>query len=107
MERFVLVLAPLAPHLAEELWQALGHPETLAYEPWPVADEAWLREDAVEVPVQVNGKLRGRIVLPSGTDASASEAAARADARIAQLLAGKTVLKVVVVPGRMVNFVVK
>jgi leucyl-tRNA synthetase len=107
MERFVLVLSPLAPHLAEELWQVLGHARTLAYEPWPAADEAWLREDVVEVPVQINGKLRGRIVVPSGADASASEAAARADARIAQLLAGKTVLKVVVVPGRMVNFVVK
>jgi leucyl-tRNA synthetase len=107
MERFVLVLSPFAPHLAEELWQVLGHARTLAYAPWPAADETWLREDAVELPVQINGKLRGRIVVPSGADASAAEATARADARIAQLLAGKTVLKVVVVPGRMVNFVVK
>jgi leucyl-tRNA synthetase len=107
MERFVLVLSPFAPHLAEELWQALGHSGTLAYEPWPAADEAWLREESVEVPVQLSGKLRGRIVVPSGTTAEATEAAARADPRIAQLLAGRTVVKVVVVPGRMVNFVVR
>ena len=82
--------------------------ETLAYEPWPRLDEAWLREDTVEVPVQVNGKLRGRIVRARRRRRRGRlEAAARADARIAELLAGKTVVKVVVVPGRMVNFVVK
>jgi leucyl-tRNA synthetase len=107
MERFVLLLSPLAPHLAEELWQLLGHEQTLAYEPWPECDEALLREDTVEIPVQVNGKLRGRIALPVGADRAAAEAAARADARIAEVLAGKTVLKVIVVPGRMVSFVVK
>ena len=67
MEQFVLLLSPLAPHVAEELWQALGHATTLAYEPWPQWDEAKLREDSVEIPVQINGKLRGRIVVAAGT----------------------------------------
>ena len=107
MERFVLLLSPFAPHLAEELWELLGHAKTLAYEPWPQYDEALLREDTVEVPVQVNGKLRGRIQVPAGSDAAAMEAAARAEENIAGLLAGKSVVKVIVVPGRMVNFVVK
>jgi leucyl-tRNA synthetase len=107
MERFVLLLSPFAPHLAEELWELLGHAKTLAYEPWPQYDEAYLREDTVEVPVQVNGKLRGRIQVPAGSDAATMEAAARAEENIAGLLAGKKVVKVIVVPGRMVNFVVK
>ena len=107
MEQFVLLLAPLAPHLAEELWQVLGHQQTLAYEPWPQFDAAQLREDTAEIPVQINGKLRGRIRVATGSDAAALETAARADPRIAELLSGKTVLKVIVVPGRMVNFVVK
>jgi leucyl-tRNA synthetase len=107
MEKLVLLLAPFAPHIAEELWQALGHPTTLAYEPWPAFDETALREDAIEVPVQINGKLRGRIQVATGADAAALESAARGDAKIAELLAGKTVVKAIVVPGRMVNFVVK
>ena len=107
MEKLVLLLAPFAPHIAEELWQALGHQTTLAYEPWPTYDEAAIREDTVEIPVQINGKLRGRIQVPADTDKAALESAARSDAKIAELLAGKTVLKAVVVPGRMVNFVAK
>ena len=68
MEKFVLLLAPFAPHIAEELWQLLGHAKTLAYEPWPETDERWLKEDTVEMPVQVNGKLRGKITVPAGSD---------------------------------------
>jgi leucyl-tRNA synthetase len=107
MQKLVLLLSPFAPHIAEELWQALGHDNTLAYEPWPAFDEAALREDTIEVPVQINGKLRGRIQVHAGADAAALESAARGDAKIAELLAGKTVVKAIVVPGRMVNFVVK
>jgi leucyl-tRNA synthetase len=107
MERFVLLLSPFAPHIAEELWQALGHQTTLAYEPWPTFDEAAIREDTVEVPVQVNGKLRWRIQVPTDLDKAALESAALADPKVAELLAGKTVVKTIVVPGRMVNFVVK
>ncbi len=101
------LLAPYAPHLAEELWQQLGHAQTLAYEPWPEFDEALLKEDTVEIPVQINGKLRGRVVVAAGADRAAMEAAARADEKIAELLVGKTVMKTIVVPGKMVNFVVK
>jgi leucyl-tRNA synthetase len=107
MEKLVLLLSPLAPHVAEELWQALGHAGTLAYEPWPTFDAAAIREDTIEVPVQINGKLRGRVHVPADIDQAALEAAARGDAKIAEMLAGKTVVKTIVVPGRMVNFVVK
>ncbi len=107
MEKLVLLLSPFAPHIAEELWQLLGHAKTLAYEPWPTFDEAKIREDSVEVPVQINGKLRGRVVVPAGASADELEQAALADPRVAELLAGKTLVKKVVLPGRMVNFVVK
>ena len=107
MERLVLLVSPFAPHLAEELWQLLGHQKTLAYEPWPTFDEAKLREDTVEIPVQISGKLRHRITVPSDTPADALEAAAKADPRVAELLVGKTIVKAIVIPGRMVNFVVK
>jgi leucyl-tRNA synthetase len=107
MEQFVLLLSPFAPHLAEELWEILGHKNTLAYETWPTYDESLLKEDTVEIPVQMNGKLKGKIVAPAGSDAAALESLARSDAKIAEQLAGKNVVKVIVVPGRMVNFVVK
>lgn len=100
------MLAPLAPHLAEELWQKLGHAGTLAFEPFPVADAALAADDEIEIPVQVLGKLRGKVVVPAGSDAAAIEAAAKADPKIAEQLAGKTIKKVIVVPGKLVNFVV-
>jgi leucyl-tRNA synthetase len=107
MEQFVQLLSPYAPHLAEELWQHLGHAQSLAYEPWPQYDEALLKDDTIEIPVQINGKLRGRIVVAAGADQAILEAAARADEKIAELLAGKTIVKTIIVPGKMVNFVVK
>jgi leucyl-tRNA synthetase len=107
MEKLVLLLSPFAPHLAEELWQLLGHAATLAYEPWPPFDPAWTKDETIEVPVQINGKLRSRISVPADTSREALEAAARADERIAELLATATIQKVVIVPGRMVNFVVR
>jgi leucyl-tRNA synthetase len=104
-EPLVLMVAPLAPHIAEELWSRLGHDDTITYEPFPVADPACLVEDLVEVPVQVNGKVRARINIASDADAAAHEAAARAEPRIAELLEGATVRHVKVVPGKIVNFV--
>jgi leucyl-tRNA synthetase len=106
METFALLLAPMAPHLAEELWQILGHEQTLAFEPWPGYDPALLKDEEVEIPVQVNGKLRARVVVPADADNAAIEAAARLDERVAATIVGKTVRKVVVVPGKLVNFVV-
>jgi leucyl-tRNA synthetase len=100
-------LAPFAPHLGEELWQILGHNDSLAYEPWPQYDAAALVEDEIEIPVQVLGKLRGRIRVPAEASCAEMEAAARANADIAKIIEGKTVVKVIAVPKRMVNFVVR
>jgi leucyl-tRNA synthetase len=105
LEPFVTVLAPFAPHLAEELWELLGRPAPVSLAPWPAVDPLWLVDDTVEIPVQVQGKLRSRVVVPAGADKKTLEAAAAADPRIAELLAGQTIAKVVSVPGRMVNFV--
>jgi leucyl-tRNA synthetase len=107
MEGFVLLLSPFAPHIAEELWQTLGHAGTLAYEPWPEFEEAMIREDTIELPVQINGKLRAVIQVPTDAGQAAMEQAARSQPKIAEMLAGKTVHKVIVVPKRMVNFVVR
>ena len=102
----LLMLAPLTPHIAEELWARLGNTESLAYEPFPEADPAYLAVDDVEVAVQVNGKLL--VLVRVATDASEAdhEAAARADTKVVAALDAKTVRKVIVVPGRIVNFVV-
>ena len=103
--RFLLALAPFAPHLAEELWQKTGHAKMLAHEPWPEVRAEFLEEDTVEVPVQVNGKLRGRIRVPVAAAKEAVLAAARAEPSVAPHLAGKTVRKEIYVPGKMVNLV--
>ena len=107
MGPFVLLLSPFAPHLAEELWNLLGHDESLAYEPWPECDESLLVTSTVEIPVQVNGKLRGKVVVAADAEQEAIQEAAAADETVARFLEDKTVVKTVVVPGRLVNFVVK
>ncbi len=107
LEPFVLLLAPFAPHLAEELWHLLGHDESLTFAPWPTYDESKLVEATIEIPVQVNGKLRAKIQVPNGADKETMQSLAEADETVAAQLAGKTVVKTIVVPGRMVNFVVK
>ncbi len=107
MEQFVLLLSPFAPHVAEELWQALGHTQSLAHEPWPEFNPELAKEDLIEIPVQINGKVRSKIMVPPDTDAKQLEAAARADARTAELLVGKQIVKVIAVPGRLINFVIK
>ena len=107
LDPFVTILAPFAPHLAEELWEMLGRPAPVSLAAWPAADPRWLKDDTVEIPVQIQGKLRGRVTLPADADAEAMKAAAAADPKIAELLAGKEIVKIVAVPGRLVNFVVK
>ncbi len=107
MRSFVLLLSPLAPHIAEELWQRLGGTKSLAYEPWPTYNENLLKSDEIEIPLQVNGKLRSKVVVPSNCSASDLENYARNHDRIHELLEGKQIVRVIVVPGRMVNFVVK
>ncbi|MFN9720127.1 MAG: leucine--tRNA ligase [Planctomycetota bacterium] len=107
LSQFVQLLSPFAPHIAEELWNVLGHSQTLAYEPWPTHDPALLVEDTSEIPVSVNGKLRAKILVAADIDRDGLEVAARADETIRKNLEGKAIVKVVVVPGKMVNFVVK
>jgi leucyl-tRNA synthetase len=106
LEPFVLLLSPFAPHLAEELWHALGHRQTLAYEPWPAFDPALTREDEIEVPVQINGKVRLRLTVPAGVSKEDLERIVLGDAGVKAVLEGKTVRKVIVVPGKLVNLVV-
>ncbi len=105
-EPLVLMLAPLTPHVAEELWERLGHDESLAYEPFPAADATLLVEETLELPVQVNGKVRARITVPANAASSAVEATALADERVRTLLDGREPKKVIVVAGRMVSIVV-
>ena len=106
-ERFVLVLSPFAPHVAEELWERLGHDSSLAYEPWPGYDESKIAEETVELAVQVNGKVRGRVTVPAEADETEVLDAALAEASVAAAVEGKTIVKKIVVPGRLVNVVVK
>lgn len=105
LQPLVLMVAPLAPHLAEELWCRLGNDVSLAHGPFPVADPAYLVTDTVEYPVQVNGKVRGHIVVAADAGRDVLEAAALADEKVAAFLAGATPKKVIVVPGRLVNLV--
>ncbi|MEO6571421.1 MAG: leucine--tRNA ligase [Ilumatobacteraceae bacterium] len=105
-EPMVLMAAPLVPHVAEELWRKLGHDGTITYLDFPVADAAQLVDDTIEIPVQVNGKVRSRIEMAADAEPSACEAAALADEKVRIALDGATPKKVIVVPGRMVNIVV-
>jgi leucyl-tRNA synthetase len=106
LEPFVLLLAPFAPHLGEELWRRLGHDESLTYADWPTYDEEVLKEDEIEIAVQVNGKLRGTVTVPADAPKDAVLEAARNEENVARYLAEGTVRKEIYVPGRLVNFVV-
>ncbi len=105
VEPLVLMVAPVAPHLAEELWSRLGHTGSLAHGPFPEHDESYLVEDSVEYPVQIKGKVRSRITVPADASPAEVEAAALADEKVQANLDGATPKKVIVVPGKMVNIV--
>jgi leucyl-tRNA synthetase len=105
LEPFVLLLAPYAPHAAEELWQVLGHASTLAYEPWPAFDPTQVRDDEIEIPVQIGGKVKAKLLVPTDADAATLEKLALADPKVQVLIAGKTIRKVIVKPGQMVSIV--
>ncbi|MDR3724283.1 MAG: leucine--tRNA ligase [Terracidiphilus sp.] len=107
LRTLTLVLAPFAPYLAAELWEMLGEQGNVLRAPWPVSDAALAREDEKEIPVQINGKLVTVVKVAADADAKAIEAAALADGKVQGRIAGKTVVKVIVVPGRATNLVVK
>ncbi len=106
VESFVLLLAPFAPHIAEELWQRLGHQESLAYQPWPKYEAEVAREKQIELPVQFNGRVRDRILVPVDLEEEQVKARALASEKIVAALAGKVPRKVIVVKGKMVSIVV-
>jgi leucyl-tRNA synthetase len=105
-ETFIKLLSPFAPHICEELFEALGHKKGLAREPWPVFDPEKAKEEEIEFPVQVNGKLKDVVKVPAGADEDAMLKAAMASEKVATAVEGKTIRKTVVVPGKMVNIVV-
>ena len=107
IETLPLLLAPGAPYISEELWSRLGKPFSVHTQAWPEWDEALAAEDTIEIAVQVNGKVRGHVSLPPDVDQAAALNAARASDRVAEHLAGKTLIKEIYVPGRLINFVVK
>jgi leucyl-tRNA synthetase len=106
VETLLLLLSPFAPHMAEELWHRLGHEKTLAYEPWPKAEARYLVQETMEIPVQVNGKLRGVVVVPFEAVQAVVEEAARKSEVVAPFLTGKTVRKLIFVPNKLINFVI-
>ena len=104
---FVLLLSPYAPHLAEELWEKLGGNESVALQKWPEWDEALTHDDEVTIVVQINSKNRSQLTMPKGASKEELEKEALSNDRIKELLAGKTVVKTIVVPNKLVNFVVR
>jgi leucyl-tRNA synthetase len=107
LRNLALLLAPFAPYLAAELWEQLGGDGAINRHSWPVSDPELAQEDEIEIPVQINGKLITVVKVPAGSDVKSIEAAALADEKVQSRIAGKTVVKVIVVPGRAVNLVVK
>lgn len=105
-ETFIILINPIMPHLAEELWEALGHKDILAETPWPDCDESLLVSDTVSIGVQVNGKVRATITLPTDAGKDEAEKIALADEKVQRAIGDKSVRKVIVVPGRIVNVVV-
>jgi leucyl-tRNA synthetase len=107
LQTLVLLLAPFAPYLAAELWEELGGEGAVLRQPWPTSDPGLAREDEIEIPIQINGKLVCLIRVPAGSDPKAIEAVALEEEKVKARIAGKTVAKIIVVPGRAVNLVVR
>ncbi|KAA9012703.1 leucine--tRNA ligase [Niallia endozanthoxylica] len=106
MEGFVKLLSPIAPHISEELWEKLGHTDaSIAYEAWPAYDEAKLKDDEIEIVIQINGKVKAKLVVPANTNKDALEQIAMDDDKVKAQIDGKTVRKVIAVPGKLVNIV--
>jgi leucyl-tRNA synthetase len=106
MENFVLLLAPFAPHIAEELWEKLGHRRSTAYEPWPVFDKEKCIESMVEVILQINGKIRSKVTVAMDTPQAELERLAFEDSNIKRYTDGKRIIKKIVIPNKLVNIVI-
>jgi leucyl-tRNA synthetase len=106
-EGLVKMLSCICPHIGEEMWSLLGHEDTLAYEPWPAWDEEKIREDTIQIPVQVNGKVRATVEIGVDEEQAAVLEKAHAMHNVQVTIAGKTIVKEIYVKGRIVNFVVK
>ena len=107
VKNLVIILSPFTPHICEEMWQDLGHSESLVNEPWPAFDESALVQDTIEIIVQINGKLKAKMQVSNGLDRTALEEAVRANSEVSALIEGKNVIKTIAVPNKLVNFVVK
>ena len=105
IEKLVLILAPFAPHITEELWEKLGHSNSLAYEPWPEYDKELIKEKEIELAVQVNGKIKDRIVVSADADEEQIKQKALSNEKVATAMAGKEPKKVIVIKSRLVNIV--
>jgi leucyl-tRNA synthetase len=101
-----LLVSPFAPHIGEELWQRLGSQDLLAYEPWPAFDAALVKDDVIEIGVQVNGKARASVQIAVDADEATAQAAALADPKVKQFTDGKQLKKVIYVRGRILNLIV-
>jgi leucyl-tRNA synthetase len=106
-EGLIKMLSCICPHIGEEMWSLLGHNDTIAYEKWPEFDEAKTADDAVEVVIQINGKLRGKMSIPVDTPAAEAIALAKQDEAVAAAIEGKTIVKEIAVPNKIVNIVVR
>ena len=107
IHKAVLIIAPFCPHLAEELWAQMGHTRSIHLESWPAYNEEVARAETVEIVVQINGRVRDRLEVPAGISAAEMEQMALASEKVRALVAGKQIVKVVPVPGKLVNIVVK
>jgi len=105
-DSMVLMLAPIIPHVCHRLWRDLGHDSLIIDHPWPTVDESALVQDSIEMVIQVNGKLRGKMQVDTGADRTSCETAALANEQVLRFIADKPVRKVIVVPGKLVNIVI-
>jgi leucyl-tRNA synthetase len=105
VEGFVKMLSPIAPHISEELWSKLGHSGSIAYEAWPAYDEAKMVDDEVEIVIQINGKVKAKLMVPADAKKDLLEQIAMGDDKVKEQIDGKTVRKVIAVPGKLVNIV--
>ena len=105
MEGFVKLISPICPHIAEELWEKLGHSDTISYEAWPAYDEGKLKDDEIEIVIQINGKVKTKLMVPADVTKDILEQMAMDDDKVKAQIDGKTIRKVIAVPGKLVNIV--